>query len=222
MKTQWFHQQGSENLIVFCNGWGMDGTPFTPLQSRDHDVLGYHDYSNMSGGPNIVELSKNYKKIHLICWSMGVAHGHEILLDAGDMIDKSIAINGTLQPIDDRYGIPVDICTKTLEALSEESLLKFYKRMCRSTAIYEQFIKNRPQRSLSDLRGELEVIIDNTYFKDGDNILFKTAIVSESDLVIPTRNQLRFWKKDKITKIKSSHFPFYRWESWEDILALAC
>ena len=48
MKSEWLHQAPAGELIIFCNGWGMDATPFQPLGARDYDVLMLFDYYDLS------------------------------------------------------------------------------------------------------------------------------------------------------------------------------
>jgi hypothetical protein len=44
------------------------------------------------------------------------------------------------------------------------------------------------------------------------------VIVTTRDLVMPTAAQLAFWQGHDILSLEGSHFPFYRWNSWEEML----
>ena len=49
---------------------------------------------------------------------------------------------------------------------------------------------------------------------------YDTAIISNNDIIIPSKNQINFWS-DKVKNIKmleSGHFPFYNFKSWDEIL----
>ncbi len=221
MITEWMHSNNNEWLIIFYNGWGMDSTPFRPLFSQKYDVLGCYDYSDDHCSIDIKSLAQAYDRIHLIGWSMGVAHGHRHFQDVADYFDKTIAINGTLKPVDELYGIPVNICKATLDALSEETSVKFYRRMCRSSSVFKSFMHNRPQRVIDDMKNELAAIMTDLQEIDGADSIYSDIIISDTDMIVPTKNQVRFWSEVKTGKIKSlesSHFPFYFWKSWDELL----
>ncbi len=222
MKTEWLHYNENKWLIVFCNGWGMDSTPFRPLLSENYDVLVCYDYSEDAKDHDIRKLAEIYERIHLIGWSMGVAYAQKYFADVADCFDKTIAVNGTLYPIDEMLGIPEDICKATLHALNEETQLKFYRRMCRSSSAFETFMANKPQRTVNDQKDELAAIIADLETTHPQHSLFKDVIIGLKDLVIPAENQLRFWKKGNVKKLQCGHFPFYLWKSWDELLEYAC
>ena len=66
VQAEWLHKNNCEKLIIFCNGWGMDGHPFTHLSSEEFDVVMLFDYRNFQLDVDISELSNNYQTIHLI------------------------------------------------------------------------------------------------------------------------------------------------------------
>jgi len=88
MKCEWLYRQHRERLILFCNGWGMDATPFQPLTATDVDVLmlfDYHDLRPVDGERNnpapdldLDDLFRRYSHISLIAWSMGVWAGQQL------------------------------------------------------------------------------------------------------------------------------------------------
>ena len=219
MKTEWLIFAENESLIVFCSGWGMDSGPFRPLKSNNHDVLVCYDYTAQFRDNNIRELAGIYQHIYLIGWSMGVYYGQKHFNEMTDAFTKTIAINGTLHPIDDLLGIPEQRFHGTLAGLNEKTLLKFYRRMCRANEVFEQFMMHKPERSISDLREELRRIQ-----KDADAITWEKSIyddifISSQDMIFPTANQNRFWQEGNITSLPGGHFPFYLWESWDQIVA---
>jgi pimeloyl-[acyl-carrier protein] methyl ester esterase len=221
MKTQWLHCHGNEWLIIFCNGWGMDSNPFRPLLSAQYDVLSCYDYTDNLCSINIRDLKQRYDRILLVGWSMGVAYGQRHFEDVAEYFYKTVAVNGTLRPVDELHGIPVDICRGTLEALDEDTLLKFYRRMCRSSSVFDTFITNRPQRALNDIKKELAAIMEDMERANADSSIYTDIIISEKDMIVPTKNQVRFWNRaqaGKVQRLESSHFPFYLWKSWDDLL----
>jgi biotin synthesis protein BioG len=221
MKTEWLHRNDNEWLIVFFNGWGMDSHPFRPLSSEKYDVLCCYDYSDHQKSVDIKDLAQGYDRLDCIGWSMGVANGQKKILDIAEYFHKIVAINGTLQPIDDMHGIPVEICRGTLEALNEETLLKFNRRMCGSSNVYTKFMENKPQRNIDDIHNELSTLMENMETAEIKSSIFTDIIISRKDMIIPTKNQEQFWSNaeaGKIHRLESSHFPFYLWKSWDELL----
>ena len=48
---------------------------------------------------------------------------------------------------------------------------------------------------------------------------FDTAIISNNDKIIPTKNQINFWEgKAEIKTVESGHFLYYNFTSWNEIL----
>ena len=51
------------------------------------------------------------------------------------------------------------------------------------------------------------------------NYFYDKALISSYDKIIPTKNQINFWQdKISIEMLESGHFPYYNFESWNDIL----
>lgn len=218
MKSEWLIFDENESLILFCNGWGMDAAPFRPLDSCNHDVLNCYDYSAELKDNSVRELAEIYKDIHLVCWSMGVFYGQKNFSEVADVFSRIIAINGTLHPVDNEFGIPDQICRATLDALDETTLVKFYRRMCRSDEVFEQFMQNRPGRTVKDLRDELSIILQNSQTVTKDKPIFSDIFISLKDYIVPTENQNRFWEGCNINYLPGGHFPFYLWKSWDQIV----
>lgn len=221
MKTEWLHRNNNKWLIIFYNGWGMDSTPFRPLLSEKYDVLGCYDYSENLCSIDIKKLAQIYNRIHLIGWSMGVVYGQRHFEDVAHYFDKAIAVNGTLRPVNEFHGIPVDICRATLEALNDENLVKFYRRMCRSSSVIRIFMNNRPQRSIDNIKNELAMIMEDMEMTHVESSIYTDIMLSEKDMIVPTKNQVCFWnvaKAEKVKRLNSGHFPFYLWKSWDDLL----
>nr|WP_157601241.1 DUF452 family protein [Persicobacter sp. CCB-QB2] len=53
--------------------------------------------------------------------------------------------------------------------------------------------------------------------------VFRRAIITEQDLIIPTNNQHHYWQQfpqTEITTIPGAHYPFAAWENWEQLITL--
>ena len=218
MKTLWLHKYDRERLLVFCNGWGMDGAPFAPLAARDVDVMMCYNYTDLEVTEDLAALIGGYAEAHLLAWSMGVWAGQHLFSFMAEAFQRRIAVNGTLCPIHDRLGIPVEIFSSTLARFDESARLKFYRRMCRDRAVLDRFLAHQPERRIDDQRLELASLLDRTDCHAADTAIYTDIVVAEKDLVLPTANQKQFWQLRDIHLLDGYHFPFYGWRSWDDIL----
>lgn len=221
MNYRWTSRKGNDSLIVFCCGWGMDHRPFFPLGAGLNDILVLYDYRDMDPPLAFDTLLSEYRTSHLVCWSMGVWAGQQLFEDMQHRFDKRMAINGTLRPIDDLYGIPVDTYRETMLNYSAEAQNRFYRRMCREKGVLECFLADRPERTVASQKEELRKLEHMVLEGNGGEPIFSEVIISQRDLVMPTGNQHLFWGENhRILKIEGCHFPFYRWRSWDDLLGM--
>jgi pimeloyl-[acyl-carrier protein] methyl ester esterase len=218
MKTLWLHKHNRERLLVFCNGWGMDARPFAPLQAHAYDVLMCYDYTDLEVDLDMIALIGSYAEAHLLGWSMGVWAGQCLFAAAAGQFQRKIAINGTLCPIHDRFGIPVEIFSSTLEHFNISARLKFYRRMCRERGILETFLANQPERKIDEQRAELEHLLQTTDCLSAAASIYTDILIANRDYILPTANQRRFWQQKKVHLVDGCHFLFYGWNSWDDIL----
>lgn len=219
LKHIWLHKKERSKLIIFCTGWGMDENPVQVLQSDDFDVLLLYNYSQMVPDIDIPELLAKYNDVFLVSWSMGVWAGQKIFAEYRELLRSCIAINGTLCPIDDHYGIPRKTVLATHDGFDAGQRDKFYFRMCRDRKLYQAFIENQPQRSVADQKEELAALLVQVNCLPEENPFYTIAFIAEHDFIIPTRSQLRFWPDKKVKRVDGSHFLFYDYKSWDALLA---
>ncbi|MBE0583512.1 MAG: DUF452 family protein [Desulfofustis sp.] len=226
MIIDWLARGSGRDLIVFCNGWGMDRWPLSGLATDSFDVVVLSDYHRLDGPDGRAGLEKvraelpRYQRCYLICWSMGVWAGQRLFVRDRDLFQQWIAINGTLRPVDDRFGIPVEIFSATLEDFSPSILERFYRRMCKESGVFAFFQEHRPQRSPADQRRELAALQLVVPDEAAAAPLYDVAIISGNDLIIPTLNQQAFWQDRRVIEIDGCHYPFSRWHRWSDLLEL--
>jgi biotin synthesis protein BioG len=133
-------------------------------------------------------------------------------------LQRTIAINGTLCPIDDTRGIPVQVFDATLADFGENTRLKFYKRMCRDKQIYSSFLAVQPRRSLEDQGAELAALKKMVDCRPAEESLYEEIIVADKDFIVPTANQFHYWQAKQVTPVSGFHFLFNLWSSWEQLL----
>jgi len=218
LKTHWLIKENRSALILFFSGWASDYGYFCPIKSEKYDILFLYDYS--SAEINLSEIVCNYQKIIVIGWSFGVCVANMVCQTIRKNISIAIAINGTLQPIDNEHGIPLSIFDATLENISETGMKKFFRRMCGSSPLLIKFNQFVSQRSTESYRNELTYL--RTYCKTTENTanIYNFALVSDSDNIIPPKNQENFWNSQRVTLSHHTegHFPFYSFDTWEMII----
>lgn len=196
----------------------MDGFPFRSLLSVEYDVYMLYDYRQLAIRPDIEAVAEKYDQVHLVSWSMGVWVGQKLFFDKQYLLHRTIAINGTLCPIDDRFGIPEKVFNATLANYGEAARLKFYKRMCREKKNLTLFLARQPQRSLEEQGEELAALINGVDCLPVNESIYKEIIISEHDLIVPSANQFNYWQGRQVKPVSGFHFLFNLWQSWDQLL----
>ena len=201
MKYKWLNKKNNKKVILFFNGWGMDDSVVKHLNPEDYDVIMYYDYNSLDADFSPLE---NYFEKYLVAWSMGVMCAS--LFDL-DYISRT-AVNGTLKPVDNKYGIPVKIYDLTLKGLNPEGAEKFVQNMFQGKSPLWKI-----DREFENIKNELDVL--KTYSANPD-FKYQRVIISSEDKIIPTKNQTAFWGIEP--NIVSGHCPFFMFKSWSELL----
>ena len=102
----------------------MDKNPFSILKNTC-DILYVYDYTT----PDFPDFDFSpYKQVYLLAFSYGVYASGIAKLPKDLKITKSIAINGTLIPVDDKYGVPLRQFELT-EKMDSKTVVKFRERL---------------------------------------------------------------------------------------------
>jgi len=222
MKTYWLNKNNScnnGNLIVFFAGWSFDAYPFKSLGCGNSDVLFVYDYNDF-GVPKEFSEFKNYNNKILITWSMGVFVAYQLRNLFNDF-DYKLAINGTVMPVDDEFGIPEKVFALTLKHAEKGLAGKFYQNVFLTDNEYMLYKNSPVQRELQNRVSELENLYllikttDRTYEK-----FYDLAIVSDFDKIIPPKNQIAGHKKSNtpVITLPYGHHIFYNFTSWNEIV----
>jgi len=206
MKYSWLNKKNNDKLIIFFNGWGMDDFIVSHLDCEDYDIINFYDYTSLDININFNE----YKEKHIVAWSMGVMVA--TLFDFGEVKTKT-ALCGTPYPINNEYGIPKRIYELTIKGFSEQSAKKFMDRMFTEPPTIERF----SNRGLENQKEELIKLLD---YKSNNDYKYTKAIIPDKDLIIPTKNQIKYWENTdtKYIIIPSGHCPFYNYKTFSDII----
>ena len=224
MKAHWLNRQNNKNLIVFFAGWSFDYNPFcNHPECGDNDLLMIYDYNKMDI-PDELKTLNNYESKILAAWSMGVftAYLNRVLFED---FNKKIAVNGTITPVDDKFGIPVKIFELTLKHAASGLGGKFYKNVFQTLKEYEEYLKNPVQRSIENRVEELKNLYDLIRQQPADfdgEKFYDCAVVCQNDKIIPSANQSASHNKNNVPVISldCGHFPFYNFSKWDEIIEL--
>ena len=201
MKYKWLNKQNSEELIIFFNGWGMDESVVNYLNPENYDIIMLYDYNNLEFDWSIIS---NYSKKHIVAWSMGVMCATLFNLD----VVSATAINGTLKPIDNEFGIPNRIYDLTVRGFNLKGRERFINSMF-----------DKPEdlpivnREFEEQKSELSALKN---YQANMDFKYNRVIISDLDKIIPTKNQEAFWGIS--SNLHSGHCPFKLFKSWSELL----
>lgn len=221
MKSYWLNKQNNKNLIVLFLGWSFDENPVKFLDCTGYDVLAVYDYNDLTIPEDLKNLNK-YESKTLISWSMGVFTAY-LMKDLFKDFDYRLALNGTVTPVDNEFGIPVKLFDLTLKHAAAGVGLggKFYKNVFKTEEEFNRYLENPVKRSVENRVSELEKLyelIKNTDIKYEK--FYDRAIVCEFDKIIPPDNQIASHENNKVpvTKLPYGHGPIYNFKSWDEIV----
>ncbi len=203
MKYKWLNQKNNSKIIVFFNGWGMDENVVNHLNPETYDIIMFYDYNNLDTDFDF-KIINSYKQKHLIAWSMGVMIATLFKQD----YDSKTAINGTIFPINNEYGIPERIYDLTIKGFNEKGAKKFINNM---------FLEDPPSFEIKrEIENQKNELIALKKYKGNENFKYTRVILSSDDKIIPTKNQINYWKIEP--NIISGHCPFFQLKSWSELL----
>lgn len=217
MQTCWLSRTGQSSCLLFFAGWGMDPAPFRPLAPAGHDLLLFYDYRELAETDPTALLPRGYRRLNLLAWSMGVWVAAHLLAGCRQQLGTAVAVNGTLRPIDDRAGIPVQAYAEMLATFSPRALLDFYASMFVDPAGLEQFLANRPGRPAEQVRAELAALRAHYLAHGPAADIYSRRLVGSRDRIFAARAQVRCWGRERCQTFQGPHFPFYD-PGWDELL----
>ncbi len=175
------------------------------------DLLEVYDYTSAELELDLAGLMGAYSEVIVVAWSLGVWACGEYCVKSGLSFSRAIAVNGTLAPISEDFGLSPDIFYGTAENwTSEDSRYAFNRRMCRGRDTLELFAKVQPQRQLTDQRDELIALGERIGKNDLTEFeLFDTAIIGGKDKIFLPDRQTAFWqtRAKKVMALDIAHWP---------------
>lgn len=218
MRSAWLQRDTSQHALVFFAGWGMDDRPFRRLTSTAFDICVCYDYRNFEPQRDAASLPlSDYDQVTIVAWSFGCAAAAQVMACVACRPQQALAINGTVTPESETMGIATNVLDGTAESLLNGGWDRFVRRMCLDKAARLDFGNHLPKR---DLPGALTELADLRAIPTPQNCLFSRALVGTRDRIILPENQDRGWQRFAVPvhRITAPHYPFYLWDSWEDLL----
>ena len=206
MNITFTKRNGHGHLLLLMAGWGMDYNPFAELDVPGYDIAITWDYRDENLDRKCLE---GYREIVLIAWSMGVMEADRILSGLQLPLTLTVAVNGTLNPVSDTDGIPVNVFKGTLDTLSADSLKRFNKRMCGNRDSLALFESKAPERDIENLKEEL-MILGERATEPHKSLRWDLVVIGTRDLIFPAAAQRHAWTGREIMEIDAPHLPDFR------------
>mgnify|MGYP000849216730 FL=1 len=219
MKTYIRRREKNKELVVLYGGWGVDENLLIPLCTDDHDFILFYDYS--ADEALLLPEIKPYSKITLIGWSFGVWTAGYMLSKTSIKPDIKIAVGGTPNPVDNKYGIPLSLIERKLNTLTEKDINKFFYRMFGNKNYYFINKERIPHRTLKSLVDELRWLYNRMTEYSEQDFKWDYAVIPEKDRIFPVKSQLNYWKNHTETEtivLPMQHYIFQNWTSYFDFI----
>ncbi len=210
MKYALVSRRHSRRLIILFAGWGMDEHPFAELSLPGYDIAVLWDYTDENIDSPFWD---GYAEICVLAWSYGVYFAARFISGHPELpLTARVAVNGTMHPVHENFGIPPALYNATLGAISDAAVKKFYRRMCGGASAFESFSSKMPQRSVESLSGELAAIGAKYTSEGAPRCEWDKAFVYASDLIFPPGAQKSAWQGSaEIIECKGAHLPDFQW-----------
>ncbi len=209
MRQKFLKRDKHDTLLLFFAGYAQDEKPFSYFkEAGDKDVMLICDYEDETFD---VKPVKEYQRLVVIAWSMGVSMAASILNKYAlvPKVKDAVAINGTIEGIDDNLGISPLMWEATKKALTPKSVEKFYLRMCGSREAFLDYREHAPLRTIDSLLSELEFLGNTCHREKSFRNFFTKAYIGESDRIFPPLSQQRSWEEKEgvlVHTYKGAHY----------------
>lgn len=206
MQSKWINKENNDTLILIFMGWACDEQIIRDLRFKDSDIVCFFDYSDEVLDLKVDKQLNGYKNVVMLAWSFGVwvadfLYAKKCLPN----IDRAYALNGTLKPIDNDYGIHEVSFRLTIKGLERVGLSKFYERMSSDTQL------NQCSRSLKEQTDELKNLQRLSTQVYTSKLSWNGAMVGRKDLIFPPEKIENFWVENNVEVFNDEnieHFPF--------------
>ena len=175
----------------------------------------FYDYNTLDTD-FIFESLNTYPEKVLIAWSMGVMIGSCLAPSLALILGEGtkIAINGTLKPIDVKFGIHPKIYDLTIKGFNDKGRERFIKSMFDTKN--ELTLDHNPLPKERQIKEQLTELISLKNYKSDYSFKYNKILISDNDKIIPTKSQVAYWRIEP--NFKGGHCPFFQIKKWSDLL----
>lgn len=202
MKIEFLKREDENSrLILVMAGWSAGPWVAADISREGWDVAVVYDFTDFSLDTSFLD---RYYTVYVFAWSLGVFAASRLL--PADRVTAAFAVNGTLDPVDDRFGIPRAIFEGTAKGLNERNLLKFRMRMTRDRGEWERisgmFRPAGSDEAIENLRKQLynvaEAALSNV---EKEDLPWTRIYIGSEDRIFPPANQKESWRRDPEAEI---------------------
>ncbi|MFI3268071.1 MAG: DUF452 family protein [Rikenellaceae bacterium] len=205
MQNKWIKKDSNETLILMFMGWACDEDMIKDVDFEGCDMLCFFDYTGDLNDVKIEDYS-GYKRVVLLAWSFGVwvadyFHAKGFLPN----VDAAMAMNGTVKPIHNKFGIHELNFKLTVRGLERVGLSKFYDKISAETPINP--CKRDIKVQIEELKN-LEIWSSKEYVS---TLTWNLALIGQKDLIFSPKNMQNYWDivGTKFINGKTvEHYPF--------------
>lgn len=215
MKATWLNKKnGNQCIILFFNGWGMDEVVVEHLAFDECDVLMLNEYRSLLLPLGLMDILQGYKNVHVVAWSFGVWVANWLMVYEPILVNTSLAINGTLNPVNEHFGIAPGIAQGTCEGLNPANWIKFNRRVFGRDTGQNLLSADEIQMKQDELRFLMRCFQTLGPMPNR----FDRALISSDDRIMPAANQQRFWSDEAtIVPADGPHALFDPFTSWSSL-----
>ncbi|BCX79848.1 pimeloyl-ACP methyl esterase BioG family protein [Campylobacter sp. 19-13652] len=193
-----------DEVVLFFAGFAGEWEHFKSLEPSDKfDVIIIYDYEKIGFNEELKQAFKHYKKAHIIAFSMGVAVASR--LEFGEFFSSyelRLCIAGTPLGIDRIFGIHPRIFARSIES--------FDKNDFKISIGANDLILSR-----DNYKSELKSLQDFCQ-KPVINEQWVSAVGADDDSMF-SLNSLKNSFGERVKIIKSKHFVFGNFSSWDEL-----
>lgn len=209
MKHRLIKNDGGKSLLIFFAGWSCEPQTMKSFTPKNWDVLVLYDYCDLEFPIEALAVITEYEKFALAAHSFGVwvANYH---YSKFPKLENSIAICGTLFPVDDQYGISQRIFDLTLRSIKNGGIEKFNEKMCGDN-ISNFTLAEAPFEEQYEALANLGKWFRESPAAKEDVNNWKMAVICMKDQIFPVDNLIRYWGESdtEVLGFKNlPHFPF--------------
>ena len=201
----------SNKLILFFAGFASDPSHYAHLDSINSVIMCY-DYRNLSFDYELLESNmKDKNKLEIVAYSMGVSIASKFFKNLN--ANKRIAMCGTTIGIHKNYGID----PRSFHHSIKNFRIKDFKLALFGDCELE-IAQNFTFRNEEILKEELSSIYKYCMDNQNPQIAWDKIYIASKDYIFtPKACRDYFTNSNNIKTIDSYHYPFFSFDSWDEI-----